>query len=280
MVTAAERFVATHPDHRGTLAFVLTSDEEGRAREGTVAVVQQLQWRNQTFDACIIGEPTSESALGDTIKNGRRGSLSGVLAFRGEQHHVAYPERGVNPIHIGIPVLAELASLEWDRGNEDFPPTTFQISHVHASTGANNTVPGALEVWFNLRFSPESTADDLMRRVAAVLEARGGDYQLKWALKGTPFLSPRGGLVDVMSTAITAVTGVTPALSTGGGTSDGRFLSALSREVVEFGPVGASAHAVNESVLLADIGPLSEIYEQALRALLGGPEGPPLPGDL
>jgi succinyl-diaminopimelate desuccinylase len=269
MVTAAERFVAANPHHPGTVALLLTSDEEGIARDGTVAVVQQLQWRNQTIEACILGEPTCTSVLGDTIKNGRRGSLSGVLTIKGLQCHIAYPERGANPIHMGLPALAELVSLEWDKGDEDFAPTSFQISHVHASTGANNTIPGALEVWFNFRFSRQSSDEQLRQRVVSVLDAHGVDYQLKWALKGTPFLSPPGGLVEVLGKVVTSVTGVAPALSTSGGTSDGRFLSAISRELVEFGPIGASAHAVNENVLLADIGPLSDVYEQALRSLLG-----------
>lgn len=268
MVTAAERFVAASPDHRGSLALLLTSDAEGRAREGTAAVVQQVQWRGETVEACILGEPTSRSVLGDTINHGRRGSLNGVLTVRGAQCHIAYPERGLNPIHLGIPALADLASIEWDAGSDGVPLTTFQISHLRAGTGANNIIPGALEAWLNVSFSPESTADQLTRRVASVLDAHGVDYDLTWTLKGAPFVSPRGGLVDVMSAAVTSVTGVVPGLSTGGGASDGRLLLPLAREIVEFGPVGVSAHAVDEHVLLADIGPLSEIYEQALRSLL------------
>jgi succinyl-diaminopimelate desuccinylase len=268
MVTAAERFVTTTPNHHGSLALLLTSDEEGHALEGTFAVVQQLQWRNESIEACILGEPTSTSMLGDTIKNGRRGSLNGVLTVKGMQCHIAYPERGSNPIHMAMPALAELASIEWDKGSEYFPPTTFQISHVHASTGANNTIPGALDVWFNFRFSTESTEEQLTRRVIAVLDAHGVDYDLKWTSSGAPFLSPRGGLIDRLSAAVASVTGVTPRLSTSGGTSDGRFLSAVSREVVEFGPVNASIHAIDEHVRLADIAPLSAIYEQAIGLLL------------
>ena len=268
MVTAAERFVAATPNHQGSLALLLTSDEEGPALEGTFAVVQQLQWRNERIQACILGEPTSTSVLGDTVKNGRRGSLNGVLTVRGVQCHIAYAERGSNPIHMAVPALAELASTEWDKGNDHFPPTTFEISHVHASTGANNTIPGVLEVWFNFRFSTESTVDQLTQRVASMLDAHGVDCDVKWTSNGAPFLSPRGGLVDTLSAAITSVTGVTPRLSTGGGTSDGRFLSALSRELVEFGPVSVSNHAVDEHVLLTDIAPLSAIYEQAIRVLL------------
>jgi succinyl-diaminopimelate desuccinylase len=268
MVTAAERFVTTTPNHHGSLALLLTSDEEGPAVQGTFFVVQQLQWRNESIEACILGEPTSASVLGDTIKNGRRGSLNGVLTVKGVQCHVAYPERGANPIHMGMPALAELASIEWDTGNEYFPPTSFQIAHVHASTGANNTIPGALDVWFNFRFSTESTEDQLKQRVTSVLDAHRVDYDLQWTLNGEPFLSPRGGLVDQMSAAIASVIGITPRLSTSGGTSDGRFLSAVSREIVEFGPVNASIHAIDEHVPLADIGPLSAIYEQAIRSLL------------
>ena len=268
MVTAAERFIAASPDHRGSVGLLLTSDGEGRAREGTVAIVQALQWRGETIEACILGEPTSTSVLGDTIASGRRGSLNGVLTIRGLQCHIAYPERGLNPIHLGIPALAELASIEWDAGNDDFPPTTFQITQVHAGTGTNNMSPGVFEVWCHFSFSSESAEEQLTQRIASVLDAHGVDYDVRWTLKAAPYLSPRGGLVDILRAAVTSVTGVAPALSTSGGASDGRFLSALSPEIVEFGPVGASAHAVNEHVLLADLGPLSEIYEQALRSLL------------
>ena len=268
MVTAAERFAAASPRHSGSLALVLTSDEEGAAIDGTAAVVRELQSRQQRIDACIVGEPTSVSRLGDTIKNGRRGSLNGVLTVNGVQCHIAYPERGRNPIGMALPALAELAAIEWDRGNEYFSPTSFQISDIHAGTGANNVIPGSLAVMFNFRFSTESTADQLKARVHQVLDAHKVDYDLKWSLSGDPFLSPRGGLVDVVSTAVTSITGVTPALSTTGGTSDGRFLATMSREVVEFGPVSASIHGIDEHVRLADIAPLSAIYERAITALL------------
>jgi succinyl-diaminopimelate desuccinylase len=267
LVTAAERFVASAPRHRGSLALLFTSDEEGVAVDGTAAVVRELEARKTRIDACLIGEPTSSTRLGDTIKNGRRGSLDGLLTVRGVQCHIAYPERGRNPIHDALPALAALAATEWDRGNEYFSPTSFQISRVHADAGANNVIPGQLDARFNVRFSTESTADELQRRVRAVLDARGLEYELTWALAGQPFLSPRGGLVDVLSAAVTGVTGVTPALSTSGGTSDGRFLAAISREVVEFGPVGAAMHGIDEHVRLADIAPLSAIYEQTLAAL-------------
>ena len=268
MVTAAERFAAASPRHSGSLALVLTSDEEGAAIDGTAAVVRELQSRQQRIDTCIVGEPTSVSRLGDTIKNGRRGSLNGVLTVNGVQCHIAYPERGRNPIGMALPALAELAAIEWDRGNEYFSPTSFQISDIHAGTGANNVIPGSLAVMFNFRFSTESTADQLKARVHQVLDAHKVDYDLKWSLSGDPFLSPRGGLVDVVSTAVTSITGVTPALSTTGGTSDGRFLATMSREVVEFGPVSASIHGIDEHVRLADIAPLSAIYERAITALL------------
>ena len=267
LVTAAERFVAGTPNHRGSLALLFTSDEEGAGIDGTAAVVQALQSRGETIDACIIGEPTSSAVLGDTIKNGRRGSLNGVLAVKGVQCHIAYPERGRNPIHLAMPALAELAAIDWDRGNEYFSPTSFQMSDIHAGTGANNTIPGALDVLFNFRFSTESTAEQLKARVHAVLDAHQVDYELAWSLSGSPFLSPRGGLVDVLCAAVASVTGVTPALSTSGGTSDGRFLASVSSEVVEFGPVNASIHAIDEHVRLADLAPLSAIYERTLALL-------------
>jgi succinyl-diaminopimelate desuccinylase len=268
MTTAAERFVASTPSHAGSIALLLTSDEEGAGVDGTKAVVRELQSRGERIDACIIGEPTSVARLGDTIKNGRRGSLNGVLTVKGIQCHIAYPERGKSPILSALPALAELAAVEWDRGNEYFSPTSFQISDLHAGTGANNTIPGSMDVLFNFRFSTESTEDALKTRVHAVLDAHGLEYELKWALSGPPFLSARGGLVDVMSDAVRAATGVTPALSTSGGTSDGRFLASIAREVVEFGPVSASIHGIDEHVKLADIGPLSQVYERAVSALL------------
>jgi len=269
MVTAVERFVASTPRHRGSLALLFTSDEEGDAIDGTAAVVRELQARHVQIDACLIGEPTSSTRLGDTIKNGRRGSLDGRLTVKGIQCHIAYPERGRNPIQTALPALAELTATEWDRGNDDFAPTSFQISQIQAGAGATNVIPGALDVRFNFRFSTESDANQLQARVRAILDAHRLEYDLTWMLGGAPFLSPRGGLVDVLGTAITSVTGVTPALSTSGGTSDGRFLAAVSREVVEFGPVGSSIHGIDEHVRLADIAPLSAIYEQTIAALLG-----------
>ena len=268
LVMAAERFAEQAPNHRGALAVLLTSDEEGAGVDGTAAVVRELQSRGERIDACLIGEPTSASTFGDTIKNGRRGSLNGVLRVNGIQCHIAYPERGRNPIQAALPALAELAAFEWDRGNEYFSPTSFQVSDIHAGTGANNVIPGTLDVMFNFRFSTESTADQLQARVRAVLDAHGLDYELKWTLSGPPFLSQRGGLVDVLSAAVSAVTGVTPALSTTGGTSDGRFLASVSREVVEFGPLSASIHGIDEHVRIADIAPLTAIYERTIEGLL------------
>jgi len=268
IVTAAERFVARQPRHRGALALLFTSDEEGAGVDGTAAVVRALQSRHERIDACIVGEPTSVSRFGDTIKNGRRGSLNGILRVNGIQCHIAYPERGRNPIQSALPALTELAAVEWDRGNDYFSPTSFQMSDIHAGTGANNVIPGTLDVMFNFRFSTESTADQLKARVHAVLDAHRLDYELKWSLSGAPFLSPRGGLVDVVTAAVTAVTGVTPSLSTTGGTSDGRFLASVSGEVVEFGPLSASIHGIDEHVRIADIGPLTQIYEQSIAAVL------------
>jgi succinyl-diaminopimelate desuccinylase len=268
MVTAAERFVTREPKHRGSVAVLLTSDEEGAGVDGTAAVVRALQTRGERLDACLIGEPTSALTFGDTIKNGRRGSLNGVLRVNGIQCHIAYPERGRNPIQEALPALAQLAAIEWDRGNEYFSPTSFQISDIHAGTGANNVIPGTLDVMFNFRFSTESTAEQLKERVHAVLDAHRLDYELKWALSGSPFLSPRGGLVDVVSDAVSSVTGVAPVLSTTGGTSDGRFLASVSREVVEFGPLSASIHGIDEHVAISHIEPLTAIYERTITALL------------
>ena len=268
MVTAAERFAARQPTHSGSLALLLTSDEEGAGVDGTRAMVQELLARNVRIDGCIVGEPTSTERFGDTIKNGRRGSLNGILTIRGLQCHIAYPERGRSPILPALPALAELAATRWDEGNEFFAPTSFQISDIHAGTGANNTIPGSMEVCFNFRFSTESTEEGLKARVHQVLDAHELDYEMKWALSGPPFLSGREGLVDVVSTAVKEITGVVPRLSTGGGTSDGRFLASVARQVIEFGPLNASIHAIDEHVALADIAPLSTIFERVITAFL------------
>ena len=224
--------------------------------------------RGVSIDACILGEPTSSERFGDTMKNGRRGSLAGVLRVKGVQCHIAYPERGRNPIHDALPALAELAATEWDRGNAHFPPTSFQISNVHAGTGAHNVIPGSLEVLFNFRFSPESTADGLKARVHEVLERYRVPYDLDWVLFAEPFLTPGGPLVDALADAVEKVTGLRPALSTSGGTSDGRFLARIARETAEFGPLNDSIHKVDERVAIADLGPLSAIYEQTIATLL------------
>jgi succinyl-diaminopimelate desuccinylase len=269
MVTAARRIAADSPDHPGSIAVLLTSDEEGDALHGTMAVVDALRARGDGIDACIVGEPTSSERLGDTLKNGRRGSLNGVLTVKGVQGHVAYPDRVRNPIHLAAPAIATLCAQEWDHGNAYFGPTSFQISNIHAGTGANNVVPGALEVTFNFRFSPESPVGTLTSRVQAVLEAHGLDCELVWTVNAEPFLTPAGRLVEAVRSAVASVTGVDAALSTSGGTSDGRFLATLAREVVEFGPINESIHKIDERIAVADLGPLSTIYERAVRALLG-----------
>jgi succinyl-diaminopimelate desuccinylase len=267
-MTAAAVRVATGPPHAGTIAVLLTSDEEGDAVDGTNAVVDVLRSRGIRLDCCILGEPTSTSDLGDTIKNGRRGSLHGVVTFRGVQCHIAFPEQGVNPIHGGLPALVELSNTTWDTGTGHFGPTSFQISNVRAGAGAVNVVPGTLEAAFNFRFSPASTVDDLKSRVQTVLDRNRLPYDLTWTLASMPFICPPGRLVDEMGAAIERVTGRRPALSTSGGTSDGRFLSAISQELVEFGPVNRSIHAVDEHVRVADLAPLAAIYERTLAALL------------
>jgi succinyl-diaminopimelate desuccinylase len=267
-VTAVERYVAAHPDHSGSIALLITSDEEGVATDGTVRVVDWLRGREEHLHYCIVGEPTSSTRLGDVIKNGRRGSLSGELTVRGVQGHIAYPHLARNPVHQAAPALAELAAIEWDRGNEYFPPTSFQISNIHAGTGANNVIPGELKVSFNVRFSPESTVDGLKQGLHAVLDRHGLEYTIAWSLSGMPFLTPRGRLVEAVSGAIRDATGEQCELSTTGGTSDGRFIATWCPEVVEFGPVNASIHKLNEHVRISDLAPLSRVYEGVLERLL------------
>jgi succinyl-diaminopimelate desuccinylase len=268
MVTAAERAAGAAGD-RGSIAILLTSDEEGDAVDGTAAVASTLRDRGETIDACVIGEPTSTERFGDTIKNGRRGSLNGRLRVHGQQCHIAYPERGRNPIHDAAPALDELVSVAWDRGNEYFQPTSFQISNIHAGTGASNVIPGAVEVWFNFRFSPESSAPALQARLRDILDAHRLQYDLQWTLIGEPFLTPPGSLVDALSASVQSVAGVQPVLSTSGGTSDGRFLAGLAREVVEFGPLNDSIHKIDERVRVADLELLSTIYERTILAVWG-----------
>ena len=262
MVTAAER--VARAGSRGSIAILLTSDEEGDAVDGTAAVVSILRERGETIDACIVGEPTSTERFGDTIKNGRRGSLNGRLRVRGQQCHIAYPERGRNPIHDAAPAIAALVSAEWDRGNEYFQPTSFQISNIHAGTGASNIIPGALDVALNFRYSPESTSQELQARVREILERHSMQFDLEWTVIGEPFLTPRGRLVDALMASVESVSGVRPTLSTSGGTSDGRFLARLAREVVEFGPLNLSIHKIDEHVRVNDLGPLSMIYERTV----------------
>lgn len=264
MVVAVERFVAAHPAHRGSVAFLLTSDEEGPANDGTVRLVEWLRAQGQRLDACIVGEPTSVQVLGDMVKNGRRGSLSGRLMVRGVQGHIAYPHLARNPIHQAAPALAELAAIEWDQGNDYFPPTSFQVSNIHGGTGATNVIPGELVVDFNFRFCTESTPEALKALVHAVLERHGLQYELAWTLGGEPFLTPAGPLSEAVSAAIHAVTGVTTALSTTGGTSDGRFIAKVCPQVIELGPVNASIHKIDEWVEVASLEPLAEIYRGVL----------------
>jgi succinyl-diaminopimelate desuccinylase len=268
MVVATEEFVQQHPDHAGGIAFLLTSDEEGPSVDGTVRLVELLQARGQTLDACIVGEPTSVEQLGDMIKNGRRGTLSGRLLVKGIQGHIAYPRLARNPIHDVAPALAELVATRWDEGNEFFPPTSWQMSNIHAGTGAGNVIPGELELQFNFRFSNESTAEGLKQRLHAVLDRHGLDYQLAWTLGGETFLTPPGSLSQGLSRAIQDETGVTPVLSTTGGTSDGRFIARICPQVVEFGPINASIHKIDENVKVDDIERLKNIYRRTLENLL------------
>lgn len=267
-VTACERFVAEHPDHKGSLALLITSDEEGVATDGTVKVVEALEARGETIDYCIVGEPTSEQRLGDTIKNGRRGSLSGRLIVHGIQGHIAYPQLAKNPIHLLAPALAELAATRWDEGNAFFPPTSWQVSNIQAGTGATNVIPGHCELLFNFRFSPESTADNLKERVYRILDRHGLAYELHWQLSGQPFITPPGALTDALSAAIAEVADAKAELSTTGGTSDGRFIKRIARELVEFGPINATIHKLNECVAVDDIEPLADIYRRTLEGLL------------
>lgn len=267
-VTSIEGFVTQHPDHTGSIALLITSDEEGIATDGTVKVVEMLAARGEKIDCCIVGEPTCVSQLGDTIKNGRRGSLSGRLTVKGIQGHIAYPHLVRNPIHQAAPVIAELAAIEWDKGNEYFPPTSWQISNIHGGTGATNVVPGTVEIRFNFRHSTASTKDDLKVRVHEVLDRHGLEYDLDWEESGNPYLTPRGSLVDAISTAIKEVTGLDTELSTTGGTSDGRFIADICAQVVEFGPMNASIHKLNENVPVAALEPLRAIYQKTLEKLL------------
>jgi succinyl-diaminopimelate desuccinylase len=267
-VTAAERFVAAHPGHPGSLGLLITSDEEGPSVDGTARVVEAFKARGETLDYCIVGEPSSTERFGDTIRNGRRGTLTARLTVHGIQGHVAYPHRVKNPVHLVAPAIAELATTEWDRGNQFFPPTTFQVSNIHAGTGAQNITPGSAQVDFNFRFSTESDADSLKARVKEILDRHGLEYGIDWVLGGKPFLTQRGKLVSTLTNAVRKVSGVTPEVNCEGGTSDGRFIIDICAEVAEFGPVNRSIHKVNEAVALEEIEPLAEIYRTAIEDLL------------
>lgn len=268
-VVAIERLLARH-DPAGSIALLITSDEEGPSVDGTAQVVERLARAGTVIDYCIVGEPSSVERLGDMIKNGRRGTLSGTLIVKGVQGHVAYPHLARNPIHVIAPVLAELARTHWDDGNEYFPPTSFQCSNIHAGTGATNVIPGALELLFNFRYSPQSPRESLAARLEDVLRRHHVDYALAWTAHGAPFLTPRGRLVDIATQAIREVAGVEPALSCDGGTSDGRYIARICAEIVEIGPVNATIHKLNERVCVADLEPLAAIYESILARLLAG----------
>lgn len=267
-VVALENFLKKHPHPKGSVAMLLTSDEEGPAIEGTVRVIEALQARGEAIDYCIVGEPTCEQQVGDTIKNGRRGSLSGTLVVQGIQGHIAYPHLAKNPIHLAAPALTELAATVWDQGNEFFPPTTWQVSNIHGGTGATNVIPGTVEIQFNFRFSTASNEAGLKSRVHEILDRHGLQYTLDWVLSGEPYLTANGSLVQVMREVVGNVCGVTPSLSTSGGTSDGRFIAKHCPEVIEFGPLNATIHKIDECVGVDDLERLREVFEQVLEKLV------------
>lgn len=268
MLTACERFITNHPDHQGSIAFLITSDEEGPAINGTVKVIETLQQRGEHIDWALVGEPSSTSKVGDVVKNGRRGSLGAILTVKGIQGHVAYPHLADNPVHRVAPALAELASTEWDKGNEFFPATSFQISNVQAGTGATNVIPGEITIGFNLRFSTCLTPDEIKQRIESILTTHKLDFSIDWNLSGLPFLTAEGALVDAVQKSIKQVTGFDTELSTAGGTSDGRFIAPTGTQVVELGPVNESIHKLNENIKVEDIETLSAIYEKLLQNLL------------
>lgn len=270
-IVAIEEFVAAQPTHAGSIALLITSDEEGPSKDGTVKVIEALRARGERLDYCIVGEPTSVDTLGDMIKNGRRGSLGGRLTVKGVQGHIAYPHLARNPVHMVAPALAALVGTVWDHGNDYFPPTSWQVSNMHAGTGASNVIPGDAVIDFNFRFSTENTPETLKARVAAILAESGfadSDYTIEWNLSGMPFLTPKGDLSDALGQAILDETGITTALSTTGGTSDGRFIATLCKQVVEFGPVNASIHKIDEHIALSAIDPLKNIYRRVLERLI------------
>ena len=268
MICACEKFIQNNPDHNGSIAFLITSDEEGPAVDGTVKIVELLQQRNESIDWCLVGEPTSTATVGDVIKNGRRGSLSGTLKIIGTQGHIAYPQLADNPIHRLAPALNDLVNEQWDNGNDFFPPTSFQISNINAGTGANNVIPGAVEILFNLRFSIEITEDQIRHRIEQILDSHKLKYELIWALSGNPFLTAEGELIDATIAAIKQVRQLDAELSTSGGTSDGRFIAPTGTQVLELGPVNASIHKIDENVDIDELEELTEIYHEILMQLL------------
>jgi len=267
-ITACERFIAKHPNHKGSISYLITSDEEGPAKNGTVKVIETLEARNEKIDWCLVGEPSSTNVLGDVIKNGRRGSLNARLIVQGKQGHVAYPHLASNPIHSATPALSELCAQEWDKGNEFFPATSFQITNIQAGTGATNVIPGTQEVLFNFRFSTEVTAEQLKERTHVILDKFQFDYDIEWNLSGQPFLTSAGPLVDAAVNAIQSVKGIQTELSTSGGTSDGRFIAPTGAQVLELGPLNATIHQIDECVSISDLNNLSTIYEKMLVELL------------
>ncbi|WED21129.1 succinyl-diaminopimelate desuccinylase [Vibrio sp. JC009] len=268
MVVAVERFIASNPDHKGSIGFLITSDEEGPFINGTVRVVETLMERGENIDMCIVGEPSSTNETGDVIKNGRRGSITGDIKVKGTQGHVAYPHLANNPVHQALPALAELATTKWDDGNEFFPPTSFQIPNIHAGTGASNVIPGELNVQFNMRFSTELCNDEIVRRVHSTLDSYGLDYELDWTFNGDPFLTDHGELLDAVVEAVEEINHKKPELLTTGGTSDGRFIARMGGQVIELGPLNATIHKVNECVNIADLEKLTDMYVRTMEKLL------------
>ena len=268
MIVAIERFLAENPDHKGSIALLITSDEEGPFINGTTRVIDTLEARNEKIDMCIVGEPSSTHAVGDVVKNGRRGSITGDVNIKGTQGHVAYPHLADNPVHRAMPALAELAATTWDNGNAYFPPTSFQIANLSAGTGASNVIPGEFHVQFNFRFSTELTADDIKRKVHSVLDAHGLDYDLAWTFRGHPFLTDEGSLLDAVVESIEEVNHKKPELLTTGGTSDGRFIARTGAQVIELGPVNATIHKVNECVKVADLEKLTDMYQKVMEKVL------------
>jgi succinyl-diaminopimelate desuccinylase len=268
MVVACEEFLADGGEHEGSIAFLVTSDEEGPAQDGTLAVIEALEGRGEKIDWCLVGEPSSRERLGDMLRIGRRGSLSGDLVVSGVQGHVAYPESAVNPLHKLAPVMAELVGLQWDQGNDSFPPTSFQLTNLHSGTGFRNVIPGSAELKFNIRYSTEQTMQGLQARIHELLDRHGIDYRISWRDAGRPFLTPRNRFLETVREVVREVAGVDPELSTGGGTSDGRFIAPTGAHVVELGPVNASIHKIDEHVRIADLEPLKDLYLALLRRLL------------